>query len=120
MNLDTAGSVSRRKDFHDCARCLLAGHSASLPAADCERIGRRFASSSPTAGIQRACRSLHVRRWAQRRLLSVWCGIKIGGKDQHFLQTPPSRLDFSALCGFCDRGKKSVNASFDDLKQQIR
>ena len=29
-----------------------------------------------------------VRRWAQRRLLSVCCWIKSGVKDQHFLQTP--------------------------------
>jgi hypothetical protein len=29
-----------------------------------------------------------VRRWAQRRLISLWCWIKVGVKDQRFLQTP--------------------------------
>jgi Domain of unknown function (DUF6431) len=40
-----------------------------------------------------------VRRWAQRRLLSLWCWIKIGVKDPHFLQTPTiAARDLSALC----------------------
>jgi hypothetical protein len=29
-----------------------------------------------------------VRRWAQRRLVSLWCWIKAGVIDQRFLQTP--------------------------------
>ena len=40
-----------------------------------------------------------VRRWAQRRLVSVWCWIKAGVKDVHFLR-PPTILawDLGALC----------------------
>jgi hypothetical protein len=29
-----------------------------------------------------------VRRWAQRRLITVWCWIKIGTQNLHFLQAP--------------------------------
>jgi hypothetical protein len=29
-----------------------------------------------------------VRRWAQRRLVSLWYWIKIGVKNWHFLHTP--------------------------------
>ena len=40
-----------------------------------------------------------VRQWAQRRLLSVWCWIKIGVKDALVLQTPTIvAWDLSALC----------------------
>jgi len=40
-----------------------------------------------------------VRRWAQRRLISLWCWIKAGVKDQYFLR-PPTILawDLGALC----------------------
>jgi hypothetical protein len=63
-----------------------------------------------------------VRWWAQRRLIGVWCWIKAGVKDPHFLQTPTIvAWDLSALCRILpNRGKKSVNRqSLDDLKQQI-
>jgi hypothetical protein len=40
-----------------------------------------------------------VRRWAQRRLLSLWCWIKAGAVGQHFLQTPTIvAWDLSAFC----------------------
>ena len=40
-----------------------------------------------------------VRRWAQRRLVSLWCWIKAGVKNQHFLQTPTILAwDLGALC----------------------
>jgi hypothetical protein len=40
-----------------------------------------------------------VRRWAQRRLISVWCWIKIGVKGRHFLQTPTiAAWDLGAFC----------------------
>jgi hypothetical protein len=40
-----------------------------------------------------------VRRWAQRRLVSVWCWIKIGVKDPRFLRTPTIvAWDLSGLC----------------------
>jgi hypothetical protein len=29
-----------------------------------------------------------VRRWAQRRLITLWCWIKVGVKDQQFLGRP--------------------------------
>ena len=40
-----------------------------------------------------------VRRWAQRRLLSVWCWIKAGTHRDHFLRTPTIvAWDLSAAC----------------------
>jgi hypothetical protein len=40
-----------------------------------------------------------LRRWAQRRLISLWCWIKVGAKDQHFLWTPTILAwDLSAYC----------------------
>src|SRR5215472_8548387 len=40
-----------------------------------------------------------VRRWAQRRLISLWCWIKAGVKNQHFLRTPTIRAwDLGAFC----------------------
>ena len=40
-----------------------------------------------------------VRRWAQRRLVSLWCWIKAGVKNQHFLRTPTILAwDLGALC----------------------
>jgi hypothetical protein len=40
-----------------------------------------------------------VGRWAQRRLVSLWCWIKIGVIGRHFLQTPTILAwDLSALC----------------------
>jgi hypothetical protein len=40
-----------------------------------------------------------VRRWVQRRLISLWCWIKPELKDLHFLQTPTiAAWDLGALC----------------------
>jgi Domain of unknown function (DUF6431) len=40
-----------------------------------------------------------VRRWTQRRLVSLWSWIKIGGKDRHFLWRPTILAwDLGALC----------------------
>jgi hypothetical protein len=40
-----------------------------------------------------------VRRWAQRRLISLWCWIKVGVTDWHFLQTPTIHAwDLGAFC----------------------
>jgi len=40
-----------------------------------------------------------VRRWVQRRLVSLWCWFKLGFRDRHFLQTPTILAwDFSAVC----------------------
>jgi hypothetical protein len=40
-----------------------------------------------------------VRRWAQRRLVSLWCWMEVGVKDQHFLRAPTILAwDLGALC----------------------
>jgi len=40
-----------------------------------------------------------VRRWAQRRLMSLWCWIKAGAQHQRFLQAPTILAwDLGALC----------------------
>jgi hypothetical protein len=40
-----------------------------------------------------------VRRWARRRLLSLWCWIKAGAQGDHFLWTPTILAwDLSAVC----------------------
>ena len=40
-----------------------------------------------------------VRRWAQRRLISLWCWIEAGVNDQYFLEAP-TILAWD-LVGFC-------------------
>ena len=40
-----------------------------------------------------------LRRWAQRRMLSLWCWIRAGAKGQHFLLTPTIvAWDLGELC----------------------
>ena len=40
-----------------------------------------------------------LRRWAQRRLLSLWCWIQAGAQDHPFLQTPTIvACDLAAFC----------------------
>jgi hypothetical protein len=40
-----------------------------------------------------------VRRWALRRLLSVWCWVKSGTMGEHFLRAPTILAwDLSAVC----------------------
>jgi hypothetical protein len=40
-----------------------------------------------------------LRRWAQRRLLSVWCWVRAGAPGEHFLRAPTIvAWDVSALC----------------------
>jgi hypothetical protein len=40
-----------------------------------------------------------VRRWAQRRLLSLCCWIRVGARGQHFLRTPTILVwDLGAFC----------------------
>jgi hypothetical protein len=40
-----------------------------------------------------------LRRWAWRRLLSVYCWVTVGASGKHFLQTPTIvAWDFGALC----------------------
>ena len=63
-----------------------------------------------------------LRRWAQRRLLSVWCWVKAGAIGAHFLRGAhhPCLGSRRGLPYSADRGKKSVNRqALDELKQQI-
>ena len=40
-----------------------------------------------------------VRRWAQRRLISLWCGLKAGIKDRDFMWAPTVLAwDLGTLC----------------------
>jgi len=40
-----------------------------------------------------------LRRWVQRRLLSVWCWVRAGAQGEHFLRTPTILAwDLAALC----------------------
>jgi uncharacterized protein DUF6431 len=40
-----------------------------------------------------------LRRWAQRRLLSLWCWVTAGARGKHFLRTPTIvAWDLSAVC----------------------
>ena len=40
-----------------------------------------------------------LRRWAQRRLLSVWCWVRAGAPGEHFLRAPTILAwDLGALC----------------------
>ncbi len=119
---------SVREDLHDLAR--LAG-AVRRPSA-CVADNRLVSASPPASPLEQAaphCKdpsrlpdSSTVRRWAQRRLLSVWCWVKAGAIGAHFLRAPTilawdleRGLPYSA-----DRGKKSMNRqALDELKQQI-
>ena len=83
--LAPAGHYSLHCRQQSCER-IAAGHSAEQAAPHCKDSTRLPDPST-------------VRRWAQRRLISMWCWIKIRVKDPHFLQTPTiAAWDFSALC----------------------
>ena len=68
----------------------------------CERIASGDSAEQAAPHCKDATRlpdPTTVRRWARRRLFSVWCWIKIGVRDPHFLQTPTIvAWDLSALC----------------------
>ncbi len=83
--LAPAGHYSLHCRQQSCER-IAAGDSAEQAAPHCKDSTRLPDPST-------------VRRWAHRRLLSVWCWIKAGAKNQHFLQTPTILAwDLSALC----------------------
>jgi len=68
-----------------CAR-IAAGDSAEQAAPQCRDPTRLPDPSS-------------VRRWAQRRLLSLWCWIQAGAIGQQFLRTPTILAwDLGAFC----------------------
>jgi hypothetical protein len=68
----------------------------------CERIGAGDSAEQAVPDCQDPSRSPDpstVRRWAQRRLLSVWCWVNAGAPGAHFLRTPTILAwDLSALC----------------------
>jgi len=68
----------------------------------CERIGAGDSAEQAVPDCQDPSRSPDpstVRRWAQRRLLSVWCWVKAGAPGVHFLRTPTILAwDLGALC----------------------
>ena len=81
--LAPSGHFSLRCRQQACER-IAAGDTAEQAAPHCKDPSR-----SPDATT--------VRRWAQRRLLSLWCWAAI--KGQHFLQAPTILAwDLAALC----------------------
>jgi len=66
----------------------------------CERIVAGDTAEQTTPPCKNPSRSPDastVRRWAQRRLLSLWCWARLRG--QHFLQAPTIvAWDLPALC----------------------
>jgi hypothetical protein len=49
-----------------------------------------------------------VRRWARRRLLSVWCWVKAGVRNEQFFQSPTILAwDLGALCNILPLEAKS-------------
>ena len=81
--LAPSGHFSLRCRQQACQR-IAAGDTAEHAAPHCKDPSR-----SPDAST--------VRRWAQRRLLSLWCWA--GTKGQHFLQAPTILAwDLAALC----------------------
>ena len=93
-----------REDFHDLARLAGAvGHySLHCRQQACERIAAGDSAEQAAPHCKDPTRlpdPSTVRRWAQRRLLSVWCWIKTGVKELYFLQTPTiAAWDLGALC----------------------
>jgi hypothetical protein len=84
-SLAPSGSYSLHCRQQACER-IAAGDTAEQAAPHCKDPGRLPDSST-------------VRRWAQRRLVSLWCWVKAGVKDQHFLQAPTILAwDLDALC----------------------
>jgi hypothetical protein len=66
--------------------CIAAGDSGEQAAPHCKDPSR---SPDPST----------LRRWTQRRLLSVCCWVKAGAIDEHFLRAPTiAAFDLSAVC----------------------
>jgi hypothetical protein len=72
--LAPTGHYSLRCRQESCER-IAAGDSAEQAAPHCQDSTRLPDPST-------------VRRWAQRRLITLWCWIKVGVKDQQFLGRP--------------------------------
>ena len=83
--LAPSGHYSLRCRQHSCER-IAAGDSAEQAAPHCK---------DPTHLPDPST----VLRWAQRRLLSVWCWVRAGAQGEHFLRTPTLfAWDLGALC----------------------
>jgi hypothetical protein len=83
--LAPAGHYSLHCRQQSCER-IAAGDSAEQAAPHCKDSTR----------LPDACT---VRRWAQRRLISIWFWINSRVKHPHFLQTPTiAAWDLSAVC----------------------
>ena len=57
----------------------------------CERIAAGYCAEQAAPQCQDPTRlpdPSTVRRWAQRRLLSVWCWVRARAQGEHFLRTP--------------------------------
>jgi hypothetical protein len=68
----------------------------------CERIGAGAPAEQAVPHCKDPSRlpdASTLRRWVQRRLLSVWCWVRAGAKGQLFLQSPTIvAWDLAALC----------------------
>ena len=68
----------------------------------CDRIADGYSAEQAAPHCKDPARlpdSSTLRRWAQRRLISVWCWIKVGPKGPHLLQTPTIvAWDLDAFC----------------------
>jgi hypothetical protein len=83
--LAPSGQFSLRCRQQACER-IAAGDSAEQAAPHCKDPSRLPDPST-------------LRRWAQRRLLSLWCWVKIGMLREHFLWTPTIvAWDLDAFC----------------------
>ena len=79
------GHYSLRCRQQSCER-ICAGDSAEQAAAHCQDPSRLPDPST-------------LRRWVQRRLLSVWCWMKAGVHGEHFFQAPTILAwDLAAAC----------------------
>jgi hypothetical protein len=106
-----AGIWVRRGVCHPCSKTFTilpdwlapTGHySLHCRQQACERIGAGESAEQAAPHCKDPTRlpdPSTLRRWAQRRLLSVWCWVRAGGQGEHFLRAPTIvAWDLSALC----------------------
>jgi hypothetical protein len=101
----------RRGICHPCRKTFTILPDRLAPAAPFSLRCRQQACESVAAGasveqsaphckdLARSPDSSTLRRWAQRRLLSVYCWVKAGAYGEYFLRTPTIvAWDLSAVC----------------------